>query len=125
VKHIARELICRRSLSGDSLSDFELELLLRCIVAALRVLASHASQESVSTGYCEELYHEMSGWHRLVSQSTTTRSDDGMKNYNNDFLVLYAKDLIASISANRNTAAQACARMIAAASSLDPMVPFG
>jgi hypothetical protein len=122
LKHVTRELICCHSLTATSfLNSSELELHLRCIVASLRLLISHAGQDVVSRSLCEELYHGMSEWQQQLSE-TIKRTRDVLRNYNNDFLVLYAKDLIASMSSSKSVGAQVSAKMIAAMSSLDPMV---
>jgi hypothetical protein len=63
----------------------------------------------------------MSQWQEQLAEAVK-RTRDVLRNYNNDFLVLYAKDLIASISSSRIVGAQVSAKMIAAMSSLDPMV---
>lgn len=98
-------------------THFDLELHLRCIVAALRLLSSHGicpGSGKLRFEYFNELYNRMSRWQNYhVGQGA-----EEIKNYNNEFLIIYARDLITSMPSDRTLAANVANRMIAAATML-------
>jgi hypothetical protein len=101
---------------------FDLEIHLRCIVAALRLLSVHGIRPGTGTltfQYFNELYNHMSKWYSFAMSENYKRTGPGKhKNYNNEFLVVYARDLISSITTDRTITAELGNRMIAAAKTL-------
>ena len=93
--------------------SFELELHLRCLVAALRVLAAYGSFNC--SGYLTfdllgRLYSSLAKWAQfLVPRGQSlyqTIYAGSVKNYNNEFLIVHARDLIASVSSDRDLMVQ-------------------
>lgn len=111
----------------DMLLDLELHL--RCIVSALRLLFSHGIRPGTGTltfQYFNDLYNRMSWWYNFaISENCRmTESEGKQKNYNNEFLVAYARDLISSIRTDRTFTAEVGSRMISAAEILGHAVCF-
>ena len=98
---------------------FDLEIHLRCIAAALRLLSVHGIRPGTGTltfQYFNELYNRMSNWYSFaISENYKMTGLGKHKNYNNEFLVVYARDLISSITTDRTITAELGNRMIAAA----------
>ena len=77
--------------------------------------------------YFDELYNRMSYWQNFhVGQiERMGRTEESLKNYNNEFLIVYARDLISSIPSDRTVATNFAKRMVAAVSMLgQAVVPF-
>lgn len=126
---IIRDLICHDFfLHHSSRTHLDLELHLRCIVASLRLLSAHGIQDDTGTlsfAYFDELYSRMTVWqsyHRGQVERAAAK-EEATKNYNNEFLIVYARDLISSVPSDRTVAANVATRMIAAASALGNAVP--
>ena len=107
---------------SESMS-LDLELHLRCIVAALRLLSVHGIKSGTGTltfDYFNELYNRMQWWYNfsVAQHQNIARSGEKEKNYNNEFLIVYARDLISSIPSDRTITADVASRMIAAAQTL-------
>ena len=121
---IIHDLICHDFFyHHSSQTHLDLELHLRCIIASLRLLSAHGIQEGMGTlsfSYFDELYNRMSvlqSYHR--GQVERLKGiDEAIKNYNNEFLIVYARDLISSVPSDRTVATNVTTRMIAAASAL-------
>jgi hypothetical protein len=85
-------------------SDLRLELHLQCIVAGLRLLTMHQSQPgspAVPSGMMEKLARHMSRWesYHVRQNSSILVAED--PNFNNEFLLVYARDLINSVGSDR------------------------
>ena len=105
---------------NDQSDDFALELHLRCLVAALRVLTLFGTYNCVgflTFDLLEKLYNSLAKWahyHSLRSQKGYRSHYSGsLQNYNNEFLIVYARDLVASVSSDRDLMIQAVARVAA------------
>ena len=116
---------------SSSSTHFDLELHLRCIVAALRLLSVHGIQPGSGTltfEFFNNLYNRMSWWenYHLAQVRGLKGKSEQIKNYNNEFLIVYAKDLISSMPSDRTLATNVATRMIAAAAMLGHAVlpPF-
>lgn len=99
-------------------TQLDLELHLRCVIASLRLLSVHGICPGSGTlrfGYFNELYNRMSWWQDYNSGQS---GSEETKNYNNEFLIVYATDLIASVPSDRTRSANVATRMIAAATAL-------
>ena len=127
---IIRDLICHDFFDHHSpRTHLDLELHLRTIVAALRLLSAHgieAGKGTLTFAYFDELYNRMARWQtyhlgqveRAKGVLNATRIEDKVKNYNNEFLIVYARDLISSVPSDRTVATNVAQRMIAAVSVL-------
>lgn len=101
-------------------THFDLELHLRCIVAALRLLSIHGIQSETGMLTFEsfnDLYNRMSWWqqYHLGHVKMLKEKAKRVKNYNNEFLILYARDMISSMPSDRTLAANVATRMLSAA----------
>ena len=103
---------------NTSRSHFDLELHLRCIVAALRLLSTHGIQPgsgSLSFDLFNQLYNRMSWWEEYQRRQSAAlkKNPNETKNYNNEFLIVYARDLISSMPSDRTMATNVATRMVA------------
>jgi hypothetical protein len=101
----------------------DLELHLRCVVASLRLLSLHGIEPGSGTltfAYFDELYNRMARWQSFHQKLVeNTRDPEGAtKNYNNEFLIAYARDLISSVPSDRTVAQNLAKRLMAAAAAL-------
>ena len=101
-------------------THLDLELHLRCVVAALRLLSVHTLQSGIGMLAFEsfnDLYTRISWWenYHLGQVQALKGKSEQAKNYNNEFLIVYARDLISSMSSDRTLAATVVTRMISAA----------
>jgi hypothetical protein len=121
---IIRDLICNDFFAHhSSRSHFDLELHLRCIVASLRLLQAHgilAGSGTLTWGFFDELYNRMTWWQNYHSGQVqgAKGTEDKIKNYNNEFLIVYARDLIVTLPSDRSVATNVATRIIAAATTL-------
>lgn len=121
---VIRDLICNDFFAHhSSRSQFDLELHLRCIVASLRLLQAHGIQAGSGTltyAFFDELYNRMTWWQNYHSGQVqgATGTEDKIKNYNNEFLIVYARDLIVTLPSDRSVATNVATRIIAAATTL-------
>ena len=102
---------------------YELELHLRCIVASLRLLWAHGIQPGSGTirfDCFDTLYNRMSWWQSYYEAEAqgAKAPEDKAKNYNNEFLIVYIRDLIASLPSDQTVTANATTRLFAAAATL-------
>lgn len=117
---LIRELICNDFFNHHNpRSHLDLELHLRCIVASLRLLSAHGIQAGSGTltySFFDELYNRMSRWQSYhIAQVEGARGvEESTKNYNNEFLIVYARDVISSIPSDRTAATNIATRMMAA-----------
>lgn len=70
--------------------------------------------------YFDELYNRMARWQTYhLGQVERAKGVEGTtKNYNNEFLIVYARDLISSVPSDQTVATNVAQRMIAAVSAL-------
>jgi hypothetical protein len=68
----------------------------------------------------DELYNRMARWqtYHLGQVERVRGVEETTKNYNNEFLIVYARDLISSVPSDRTVAANFTTRMIAAVTTL-------
>src|SRR5205814_5471884 len=97
-------------------THLDLELHLRCIIASLRLLSAHGIQDGMGTlafSYFDESYNRMSIWQSYHRGQVERLKgvDESTKNYNNEFLVVYARDLISSVPSDRTVATNVATRM--------------
>ena len=102
----------------DQAYQFALELHLRCVVAALRSLTlygSYSRSRYLTFDLLENLYNSLSKWaqyHSIQSQKgLRPRPSDFLENYNNEFLIVYARDLLCSVSWDRDLMIQSVSRI--------------
>lgn len=115
----------------DQSDDFALELHLRCVVAALRVLTLYGAfncRGYLTFDLLDKIYSTLAKWatcHSLQSgsgfRSFPPRS---FENCNNEFQLVFARDWIASVSSDRDLASHAVAHLAAAVSSARQLVTF-
>ena len=95
-----------------------------CIFVALSLLCAHAG--TLSFGVYDELYNKMAWWqsfHQAQVEFDSKQCDQGkVKNYNNEFLIAYARDLISCIPSDQTVASNVATRMAAAAAALSHAV---
>src|SRR5204863_2638659 len=87
-------------------THFDLELHLRCVIAALRLLSLHGIQSGTGMLTFEsfnDLYNRMSWWENYHVQQVQALKGkpEQTKNYNNEFLILYSRDMISSMPSDR------------------------
>ena len=127
---IIHDLICHDFFyHHSSQTHLDLELHLQCIIASLRLLSAHGIQDGTGTlafPYFDELYNRMSVWqsYHRGQVDRIKGVDEATKNYNNEFLIVYARDLISSVPSDRTVATNVATRMIAAASALGHAVTY-
>jgi hypothetical protein len=67
--------------------------------------------------FLDKIYNDMSKWwkcqQRQVQEARRSRFKPSLENYNNEFLIVYAIDLIAAVSADRDLTTQAVTRVAA------------
>ena len=104
----------------DTANDFALELHLRCVVSALRVLKLHGAYvcaQHLTFDFLERLYVALTKWGEWHSkqawQSFRMKPKNFVENYNNEFLIVLAKDLVASIACDRDLSILAVAKVAA------------
>jgi len=76
--------------------------------------------------YFDELYNRMSYWQNFhIGQvERIKKTEESLKNYNNEFLIVYARDLISSVPSDRTLARNFAKRMVAAVSMLGQAVIY-
>lgn len=94
------------------------------MVAGLRLLSAHNG--TLSFAMYDELYNKMSWWqsfHQTQVEYDNRQCEQGkVKNYNTEFLIVYARDLISSIPSDQTIASNIATRMVAAATFLSQVV---
>jgi hypothetical protein len=94
-----------------------LELHLRCIVASLRLLSLHGIQPGTGTinyGDFEKWYKQMTNYWQQYHDAQVQNMKDTLPNYNNEFLIVYARDLISTLPNDRSLAGNITNRVVAA-----------
>jgi hypothetical protein len=93
---------------------------MRCVVSALRVLKLHgayACAQYLTFDFLERLYVALTKWGEWHSkqawQSFHIKSRNFLENYNNEFLIVLAKDLVASVSSDRDLSVTAVVKVAA------------
>src|SRR5271167_2066280 len=77
--------------------DHALEMHLRCIVAALRTLTiygNHNCSRFLSFDFLERVYYTLDKW---AQYNTVSSRVEPVLNFDNEFLLVYARDLISSL----------------------------
>jgi hypothetical protein len=104
----------------DQLNNFALELHLRCVVSALRLLrtlGSSARAHYLTFGFLERLYVSLSKWAEYHCHHSwhpfRIKSKHFVENSNNEFLLVYAKDLVAALSCDRDLTIHAVTKVAA------------
>jgi hypothetical protein len=126
--HIIHELICNDFFKHhNSNTHFDLELHLRCTIAALKLLSVHGIQAGSGTltfAYFDELYNCMANWQKYdLEQIQGAKSvEANTRNYNNDFLIVYATDLIRVMPSDRTVVNNVTTRIVSATMFLGHMV---
>jgi hypothetical protein len=105
-------LICRdwfRISTNDT--HFDIEIHLRCVITSLRLLSARGVNRGsgkLRFEVFDKLYSRMRIWQNC-------HNGQCIKNHNNEFLIVYAQDLIASFPNDRTFAANIVSRAIATA----------
>ena len=104
----------------DVSNDFALELHLRCVVSTLRLFKLYGKYNSaryLSFDLLEKLYNSMALWAqchcRQAWKGYRSKQKYSLENYNNEFLIIYARDLLAALSTNRDLTGHAVAKLAA------------
>ena len=99
---------------------FELELHLRCVTAALRILTVYGSFNCsgfLTFGLLSRLHNSLAIWTQfLVPHGLSLYQSiyaGKAKNYNNEFLIVYARDLVASVSSDQDLMSQTVSKIAA------------
>jgi hypothetical protein len=115
----------------DDQTHFRLELHFRCVCAALRLVCAQGlgpGSGSLSVSTFENLYNHMSWWRNfhLDQVNFDKRRDKHKKalNYDNEFLIVYVRDLIATIPIERTMVANVTRRMTSTAAAAVHLVAF-
>jgi hypothetical protein len=102
----------------DLVNPFALELHLRCVIAALRALTLYGNYNCsrlLRFDLLDTMYNsfaKLAYRHSIQSQKGfRPRSSDFLEHYNNEFLIVYARDLVASLTWDRDLMLQAVARI--------------
>jgi hypothetical protein len=110
---------------------FDLELHLRCLVAGLRLLCAHGMEGktgTISFPVFDDLYKKMSWWQSFhlaqIELDKKRNHHDKVKNYNNEFLIVYIRDLISSIPSDQSIASNISKRFMAATAAMGHAVKF-
>jgi hypothetical protein len=129
---IVKELLSNGDSFFEHHSDethLNLELHLRCVTAGLRLLCAHtieAGAGSLSTTSFESLYKPLAWWNSFQQNQVTFDKRKGKEkkalNYNNEFLLVYIRDLLASIPVEQNMVANVTKRMMYAATAAGHLV---
>jgi hypothetical protein len=123
--HVSECLICNDFFHHHGLdTPYHLELHLRCIVSALRLLKVHGIARGSGTmafDLFDRLYNRMSKW-RDYHKAEPVRDQGGRNyertNYNNEFLLVYATDLISSLPSDRTLTDHISRRVVAGLSAI-------
>jgi hypothetical protein len=103
----------------DDLSNhFAIELHLRCVISALRVLTTFGSYNIASYltyEIVERLYNTLAMWSQMVGlhEQKAVRSNvrAHLETYDAEYLLVYTRDLAASISTDRDLMVQAVVKL--------------
>jgi hypothetical protein len=112
-------LICTEFFDNQTQdNDMALELHLRCIIAALRIIKINGFYSSNLTfDFLDKVHNSMSKWvkyeHWSQSQDACRSNSKPLANCNNEFLTIYAIDLISAVSTDRDLTTQAVTRVAA------------
>jgi len=121
---IVQDLICENFLEYyGANSDFELELHLQCIVSGLRLLSRHGIYPglgNVTFELFDKLYNHLSQWNTYLSRQAGIK--DRKRNYNVEFLLVFAKDLITSLPNDRTVTRNILKRVLAACTTISHLV---
>ena len=122
---IVHDLICENFLEYYGVnSDFELELHLQCIVSGLRLLSRHGIYPglgNVTFELFDKLYNRLSQWNTYLSRQAGINGHK--RNYNAEFLLVFAKDLIISLPSDRTLTRNVLKRVLAACATISHPVP--
>jgi len=114
----------------DQSNDFALELHLRCVVSALRIIHSQgtiACARHLTFDLIERIYVSLAKWGEYhchqAWQPQRLKSRHFVENYNNEFLTVYAKDLVAAVSCDRDLTVHAVTHIAAGIPLYDMVCP--
>jgi hypothetical protein len=101
----------------DQSRNFALEFHLRCIVASLRILTIYGGyycSDLLTFDLLEKWYNSLSSWAQyscVHHGRNVSLSENLVENFNNEFLIVYVRDIISSLSSDRDLITQAVARL--------------
>jgi hypothetical protein len=104
---------------NDQSNGFPLELHLRCVVSALKLLhlqGTNACARHLTFDFIERLQTALTRWatdHCRQAWGTGREQGKTFENYNNEFLIVYAKDLVARVSCDRDLTVHAVTHIAA------------
>lgn len=105
---------------NDVSNDFALELHLRCVVSTLRVFKLYGKYNCsryLSFDLLEKLYSSLAIWAqchcRQAWKGYRPKQKYSLENYNNEFLIIYARDLLSTLSADRDLTVHAVSKLAA------------
>jgi hypothetical protein len=117
---ITEDLLCDNFLKyHNEQTGMDLELHLRCIVAALRLLVYHGMYPrsgSISHEILKKLCNSISTWKDQLRAAVTEKTL--AENMNTDFLLVYARDLIVSLPSDHSLITNVLMRFLAAGTAL-------
>ena len=123
---IVQDLICENFLEYRTAnSDFELELHLQCIVSGLRLLSRHGiypGSGNVTFELFDKLYNRLSHWSSYLAARVQVKDSGYKRNYNAEFLLVFAKDLITSLPNDRTLTRNVLKRVLAACTTVGLLV---
>ena len=99
----------------DTTTERKLELHLRCVVATLRLLYAHGIQRgtgAIDSALHDQLNHQCAKWQKYYDSH---RMNEGLKNYNTEFLIVLIQNMINDIPSNKTISVKLATRLEAAA----------
>ena len=123
---VTEDLICENFLQYHTpTSEFELELHLQCIISALRLLSLHGiypGSGNVAYSLFDKLYNRLNHWNTYAVGQTDLKNPNCQPNFNSEFLLVFAKDLISSLPNDRTFTRNILNRIIAACTTVGHLV---
>jgi len=123
---IIQDLISERFFEyHGSNPDFELELHLQCIVSGLRLFSRHGiypASGSVSFEVFDKLFDRLCCWQVDLERRAETKGLLDNRNYNAEFLLVFAKDLVSSLPNDRTFTQTVLKRVLTAGPTIGSLV---
>lgn len=118
---LVRTLLCNKwfTTSIAPKDSLDLEVHLRCVVAALRLVSAHGIQTgsgALTYSVFDELYRQqLPRWQKYYDGlGQSTPNEKHIKNYNNEFLLVYIRDLLSSMPNDRTIVTHLTSRFTSA-----------
>jgi len=113
----------------DVSNDFALELHLRCVVSTLRVFKLYGrynTSRHLSFDLIDKLYNCLAQWAqyhcRQAWKGARSKQKYSLENYNNEFLIIHARDLLTALSSERDLTVHAVSQLAAGIPLASPVI---